>query len=279
MHLVNKLFLILFFFLLSYSVYGQDGLFEKRTFFITKALDNEDNSISIPFAHVYNESFRSSAISDTLGIIKIRANISDTLVITAVGYYPKLIVVNEMHLTSDYPVTTILKRRTYEIKEVSVHALGTYQQFKKKVENLDLAYTETEQLRIDLKEQSVKEAKDAFEKAKSEKLLATSPIERVTIATVPILSETERQIKQYNEMLKKEERKAIMYAKFNKVIVQKLTTLEEPELTDFFVYCDFDEEFLYVVSDYEVQEAIKEKYTLYLAMKEKQNGTKDTIAN
>jgi hypothetical protein len=144
---------------------------QKKSHFIAKAIDNEDNNIFIPFAHVYNESLRKSAISDTTGVIKIRANLNDTLVITAVGYYPKVIVLKNEQLNPTVPINTILKRKTYKIAEVSVHALGTYQQFLKKVENLDLPYTKEEQLRADLKEQSIAIAREAYTLASQKQLL------------------------------------------------------------------------------------------------------------
>lgn len=270
---MKKVHYILFFVLVSSTLFGQVNILNKRTYFTTKALDNEDNSIFIPFAHVFNESLRTSAISDTTGVIKIRANINDTLVITAVGYYPKVIVLNKEQINATEAINTILTRRTYEIQEVSVHALGTYLQFKKKVENLDLPYTKEEKLRADLKEISKSVGVESFEMAKAEMMLTTTPLPKISSAPFSIDLEKTR----YNEMLKKEERKAIIYAKFNKIVIKNITELEEPELTDFFVFCNFNEEFLFKATEYEVGEAIKNKFALFLAMMEEK--TKDTIAN
>lgn len=275
---MDKVITILALILFSCSIYGQDNLLKKRIYFTSKAIDNEDNNITIPFAHVFNESLHTSAISDTNGVLKIRANLSDTLVVTAVGYYPKVVILDKNKLNVNDTINTILKRRTYGIKEVSVHALGTYQQFKKKVENLDLPYTKAEELRAQLKEQSITIAKEAYTIASNKRMLEEHPND-IKIVGMPILSQQEKQLKKYKEILKKEERKAVIYAKFNKIVISELTKLEEPELTDFFVFCNFNEEFLFKATEYELGEAIKNKFAVYLAMKEETNETNDSVSD
>ncbi len=273
---MNKLISILFFFSISCSLFGQEELKNKRTYFTAKAIDNEDNKIYIPFAHVFNESLRTSAISDTSGVITIRANLNDTLVITAVGYYPKLIVVDKQQINPEFPIQTILERRTYNIQEVSVLALGTYQQFKTKVKNLDLPYTKAEKLRAELKEQCQAIAREAYAMASNERRLAEHPND-IRIIGTSIPSREDIQLKRYKEIIKQEARKEVIYSKFNKIIIKNITDLEEPELTDFYVFCNFNEEFLYDATDYEVGEAIKNKFAIYLAMREEKIN--DTIAN
>ena len=50
------------------------------------------DTIPVRFAHVHNESLRTASISDSSGYFSIHVSGNDSLVFSAIGYFPKLVI-------------------------------------------------------------------------------------------------------------------------------------------------------------------------------------------
>ncbi len=76
----------------------------------------------------------------------LQANPGDTLVLSAIGYYYRKIIVTDSLLAASMPVTFEVSPRAFEIGEAKIVALGTYDQFRQNFVNLDKPKTQTELL-------------------------------------------------------------------------------------------------------------------------------------
>ncbi len=255
---------ILFLSLLGCGIHlnGQDTIQQERFIFQGKLIGHQD-SLPVIFGHVFNESDRNSVITDTSGIFKIKVHSTDTLVVNAVGYYPKVIFISKPAGSNQDSVIS-MQQRLYEIAEVQVTALGSYRQFKENVLNLELTDTPEDRLRKDMTGYAYQAAKDI--KRQPSVAEQHNPIpEGIGVAT--IYTPYEKQLKNYNDFMKKETKRKVIYAKYNKSLIRDITKLEEPELTEFYAWLDLEEDWLIEASEYDIGEQVKNKYALYLAEK------------
>ncbi len=264
---------ILFFCVFVLQVFGQD--MGGDTIKLKGITIQANDSTPVAFTHIHNESRRTSSISDTAGRFKIIISGNDSLVFSAVGYYPKLVILNQK-LIADTILFVEMKERIYNIEEVSVFGVRTYQQLKQQVIKKELLKTQTEILRDTLVQLSKKVAKEAYEEAKTKKMLARESISQIPIASFPIYSKDEKERLKLKKIIEKEKIQQQVYEKFNKEIIAHLTGLKEPGLTDFFVYLDFSNKFVLKTSDYDIRKEIRRKFELYLEEK-KQHGSLDTV--
>ena len=113
------------------NVYCQQ---EPKKLFVIRAriIDNKDHH-AILYAQVINKNMRWGVISDTLGVFSLSANMTDTLYISAIGYYPTLIRVTDKLIRQIRIPEIPLEEQVYELDQMNVYSLGTYEQFKYKV--------------------------------------------------------------------------------------------------------------------------------------------------
>lgn len=264
---------ILLFIVLSIPIFGQNVVGDVAK--LKGKIVHANDSTPVPFAHIHNESLRTSSISDTSGNFSIFVSGTDSLVFSAMGYYPKLLILN-----NNIPVDTFLfvemQERIYEIEEVSVFGARSYQQFKQKVVNMEFSITKTEILKDTLVQLSKKVANEAYEEAKTKKMLARESISQIPIASIPIYSKDEKERMKLKKMIEKEKIQRHVHEKFNKEIIAQLTGLKEPVLTEFFVYLNFSNKFVLGASDYDIRKAIRRKFELYLKEKTP-HGSLDTV--
>lgn len=93
-----------------------------------KVIDNKSNPIG--FVTIVNISLNKATYSSVEGDFIIDASIGDTLIMTCLGFVEKEIIVTNSDL---YFMTVDLVERLYDIEQVVVYNLGTYQQFKNKI--------------------------------------------------------------------------------------------------------------------------------------------------
>lgn len=231
----------------------------------------QDNSTGthIPYAYIYNESMRKGYTADLSGKFIIPGSDGDTLVITAVGFYGKIVQVS-----SNMHVSISLTPCLYEIDEVKIFAFRDYHDFKDQFLALEIENTPARQLRDDLFAISRDVAADAETERMTKESLDRQPGEFVKKG-FPIYSREEKQMLNYAEVLKKEKRQRAIYEKYNRQIVFDITHLPEEELTDFMSFCNFSEEYLYQAGLYEILLKIEEKFREYIKMKE--NGSLEWI--
>lgn len=219
----------------------------------------------IAFVNIYNESRRQGFIADEKGGFLIPANPGDTLVFSALGYYPVVIFLNEAELGQERIIK--LKPQIYAIGEVSVRAFRNYEEFKKQFLALDLSETDRVKLRKSLVTASREAAAEGeYERIVKQRLEGPG----ILIYAIPIAS-SNGQGSELSAEFRREKRLRVIDEKFNREIIYKLTFLTEDEITEFIGFCSFSEDFLYEASEYEILVKIEEKFKEYKLWKE--NGS------
>lgn len=240
--------------------YGQ-LFFNKQNSIEGNIIDNSTKQ-KISFAHILNESKRNGAICNDDGGFRMAVDIGDTLIFSALGYLGKVLVVNDSMFQTALTINLI--PRVYEIGQVNIMGFRSYEDFKQKFIALELPKTQTDMLRDQLYSLSLEAAKQAEYEKSVEKALSN---DGATLASVPILSKEDKQRLHLKEILKQEDRQRVIDKKFNREIVAKLTELKDDELTEFLVFCNFSEQYLFEANQYDILETVLKKLELFKNMK------------
>jgi hypothetical protein len=227
-------------------------------------IDSLTNQV-IPYAQIFNESTRESTISSISGIFKIPGLKSDTLIITALGYYGKVWIVNPKNKTDIEKV--VLTRRIYEIEPVKINNISpSYKEFKKSF----LEAKPDQGLIIDGLPRAIPKLVPD--------LLDTNIISSTAFFLVhPVsyfyynFSKEEKEKRKVLYVKQEEKEQVVINQKFNRELVFKLTGLEGDDLTAFINYCNFSHKYLYNSTDYEIVEAIHRKFEEYQLLKLKEH--------
>jgi len=232
-----------------------------------KVIDDSTGQ-NVAFVHIFNESSQLGFIGNEKGEFRIPAKAGDTLVYSALGYFAKV----QFITAEDFKPGHIVKLtpRVYEIEEVRVRLFKDYDDFRRQFLALELPETSADRLRNNLTTQSRTAAKKAEYERQVKEILERPGIQLFS-ATIPILSREEKQLRNYAEIQKKEEHQRIIEKKYNRDIIHEITHLSEDEITEFMGFCNFDEEFLFEASEYEILVKIEDKFKEYRLWKE--NGS------
>ena len=217
---------------------------------------DEKSGDSVAYGNILNYSSHISNYSGANGEFVLEVNRGDTLVLSAVGYYYQKIIVTDSMLCAAVPANFVMRPRTYEISEARIIRLGTYDEFRQKFIHLDKQKTPTEVLAEDLADISHEVAKESFYNAQ-----ANQKLDGITLLTVPILTPEEKERIELARILEQEKVRDLVYKKFNPEIVKKVTGLKQDEdIVEFMIFCDFSDEYLLEISEYELMEHIALKY-------------------
>ncbi len=216
--------------------------------------DGQDGK-PIPYAHVLNLRFGKATVSDTLGFFTIPMRRSDTLLITAIGYEDIYFTLPSFWPANTYSGVLYAEEKVYNIEGVTVHGLGTYEQFKQKVLALDLSNDKT------LEVQSY-----------YNKLLTDEAIKYQKVAvgfSFSLRSPEERSLKKLQKVLEEQKIEEQVEAKYNKAIVSKLTGLKGKELENFMQYCQIPRDYILQSPEYDILARIKNAYENYKLLKKR----------
>jgi hypothetical protein len=226
-------------------------------------LIDHDSGKPVEYAYVFNFSRQINMFTDPAGEFTLEASSGDTLVLSAVGYFYKKMVVNDSLLQASVPVTLSLSPRAYELKEARIVSLGTWEEFRQRFINLNQPKTPTEKLAQNLAESSQKAAKEAYYQA-----MANGKLDGVTLLTVPILTRDEKERIALGKILDKEKVRNQIFKKFNPDVVRKVTGLtSDDEIIEFMIFCDFSDEYLLDVNEYDLMTQIAKRYETYKRIK------------
>jgi len=202
-------------------------------------------------ALVLNYSRRHSVYSDNNGIFGLEVSFGDTVVMSAVGYYYYRMVVNDSLLGAPVPVKFTFTPRAYEISEARIIGLGSYDDFRNRFIELQRPKTKLEILTENLSSISLVEAENAY----------SGPPAGLG---VPIRSPEEKERIRLKKILEKEQMKEQVYLKFNPELIKKLTGLsDDRDILDFMTFCDFSDEYLLEINEYDLADLIGLKLGLY----------------
>jgi len=212
------------------------------------------NGNEIPFAHVFNESERTWVHAKEDGHFSIWAGINDTIVVSAVGFEPKMIALTDSLLQKEF-IQIKLEPQIYEIGEATVTSLKTYSGFKQDILDLDLPTTALdsvgEELSTSSKEVALladyeREVDEIFDRTKG----------TLFVLEAPFRSKNEKDKRKLKKIQSKAEEQNIIHRKYNRKLVKQYTGLDEDKLDSFINFCNFNTEFILKSNEYEIAEAI-----------------------
>ncbi len=178
----------------------------------------------VSFAHVVNKTRMWGAISDTAGNFSIPMHRYDTLVVSAIGYDREEYLLPAYAGSSPFHTKIFLNERSYPIKEVEVHVLGTWKQFSEKLEGMRLPETKEEKLGREITTEAREIATDAYQIP--------------TGITFSLPSRYNASLQKLKELEAIEARQIILYRKYNREVIARTTGLEGKELDQFIIFCN-----------------------------------------
>jgi hypothetical protein len=237
-----------------------------------KVVDSETGK-SIEYGIVLNYSRHITMYSSVTGEFYLQAVAGDTLVLSAIGYYYKKIIITDSLLSASMPVPFSIDPRTFEIGEAKIVPLGTYDQFRENFVNLDKPKTQTEQLADRLSDWSQKAGREGYD-------LYQQNRERngISLLTVPIRSREDRERIALTKIMEKEKVRNSIYQKFNPEVIKNVTGMtEDHEIVEFMVFCDFDDQYMLDVNQYTLMEQIALKYELFKKKKRAEQSGENPV--
>ena len=209
----------------------------------------------IPYAHIINPKFKRAVVSDTLGFFTIPMRKTDTLLITAIGYEDTRFALPGFWPSNHYSGVIYVKEKIYLIEGVTVHGLGTYEQFKQKV------------LSLDLSKDKVIRMQNYYDKLLTEEAIKYQKV--TTGFSFSLRTPEERSLRKLAKVQAEQKIQDIIDSKFNKAMISKLTGLQGAELDKFMHYCQLPEDFILNASEYDILLRVKELYENYKLLQDK----------
>jgi hypothetical protein len=241
----------------SINVYSQQGSIKG------KVIDSGTGK-AVEYAYILNYSLHKSIYSNTNGEFYLNARQGDTLVMYGVGYYYLKIIVDDKMLGTQYVTAFELRQQAYELSEARIIGMGTYDDFRQQFLALNQPKTKTDILSEYIAEVSRTAAVEAYEKAKAEQRL-----NGITFVSVPILTPEEKERIKLAGIINKEKVRDQIYQKYNPVVVKKITGLsDDDEIIEFMVYCNFPDNYLLGVTEYDLMTRITLKYEMFKRKKQ-----------
>lgn len=220
----------------------------------------KENNLPVAMAHVINIDRHRGVFADTLGYFNIWVNPGDTLNISAIGYNYFDYVVNGF--LKDTLITIELSGRSYEIPEASISYLGTYKEFEYKVVNLKLP-------EINFNPQLDK----VFNHVDRAPLVVKPAITSPASLIYSMFSKEAKDIKKYLELEEEEKVKDKVSERYNENIIRNITGLEREEALEFMEFCNFQDEYILSIDDYNLYSEILLRFEAFKKTEEDSTKT------
>jgi hypothetical protein len=268
---VRKFYRILLLFITCLPV--NPGILSAQSGPLRGRIVDEESGKSVEYGIILNYSRHSTLYSSPTGEFFLQASPGDTLVLSAIGYYYRKIIVSDSLLSSSQTVTFKISPRAFEIGEAKIVALGTYDQFRQNFVNLDKPKTKTEVLSEQITEWSQQAGREGYDKYQQNRQR-----DGVTLIAVPIRSRDERERIALAQIEEKENFRNRIYQKFNPEVIKKVTGMtEDHEIIEFMVFCDFDDQYVLDVNEYTLMEQIALRYELFMKKKRAEQSVESPV--
>ena len=227
-----KLILIYFFtinFLISsIVVYGQEDAF----IYSGKILDEDFQPIG--GAYIKNMRTDKFAITDTVGQFSIPCAQEDSLIISAMGYALKIVLIDPQT-----PLITILKRLYFQLDEVIVFEFKEWEAFKEAFLELDLPKQEVNVSGLPAPTRinpiPIKYRSDHFTRGKPHPLnYVLNPASAINYWT----NNNEKQKRIMLQKLNQEKKERVYWQVMQQDSIQSFIPIKDPLCADFIVYCN-----------------------------------------
>lgn len=248
---MKQAIVIILLLLFTIAAIAQQGQEERKS--VHFQLIDATNGKPVALAHVINKRMKKGIIADMQGFFIIPIGVTDTLIISALGYH-EMRIPSWGQFSSDslyYPIR--LTPRSYQIREVRITRFGSYQRFVKEVTAMELPKSEQEVLQ----EKLDKYFREQISRLDLKNL--PNPLGGFSFGT----DWTSKQQAKLKVKVEEERRWDVVLSKYSVDVVHNLTGLTGLEAIRFMEYCDFTEGFILLASDYEVQKLILDKFEKY----------------
>ena len=231
------------------------------------------NGQPVEYAYVLNFSLQRQIYCNSKGEFQLNARAGDTLVVYAVGYLYKKILVQDSMMNRQ-PVSFLLTQQSHELNEARIVALGTYEEFRRRFIALDKPKTEIENLNAYMADISKSVAVEAYTEAKARQTLQNG----VTFLSAPIYTPEELERLKLAKIIEDEQVRDQVYHKFNPRVVKEITGLKEDnEIIEFMLFCKFTDAYLLEVNEYDLASRIALKFKLFMKQKEDEKMMKNPL--
>lgn len=253
---MRKSFLFLFplfyiFFLFSLHSYSQN---------LKLQISDLSSFVPLKTAYVYNYNQTIYAFSNAEGLVTIKANINDTLIITKSTYKQEFLIVNSQHLNSETPIEILMVQKAILLSEVKVIALNkTYEGFKKDVVTMKDPY-----MKIDGIEMTQQDRINAEYLNKGPNVFRNTAFASPITYLYSMFNKKEKRKRLANELFENQSEVDKIPQKYNRKIVSEITGLEGESLLEFMTYCRFSYYDIALWTEDQIITAIKEKYYSYI---------------
>jgi hypothetical protein len=215
------------------------------------------NKKNVSYAHVVNQTRASGTISDSLGVFIIRSSAGDTLFISAMGY--QFDIIHVPGATTDTSFVINLIPRAYMLPEVVIHELNTYEKFKERFVEIQL---DADDIHIPgiphLKPRTIPKLQDT-NFIRNPMFALSSPISFLYYN----LSRKEKNRRKYNELIKQDQIREKAEKRIDTAAIMRITGLPRSEVEDFILFCEFNPTMMMAMTDYELYQYIRRKYSEY----------------
>jgi hypothetical protein len=214
----------------------------------------------VSYTFILNRSRKTSLSCDTSGYFRISASREDTLIVSRIGFYQKMVVVSDSILRLHKILTIGLFEKAYDLKTVNIIGLGTYQQFKRQIVTMKLP---VDSFQIN----------PAITKAFKQKVVILQPQMAIPIMSPVTLlynafSKEGKSLRKLAKENEKDHQVQSYKGKYSPEIVSQLTGLKELELEKFMKYCNLDINFISSSNEYDIAERVLILYKQYCEEKE-----------
>lgn len=206
----------------------------------------------VDFAHVINRNTEKAVITKEDGSFCIRVSRMDTILIKTLRYQTDTIVMYDSLLASTEKYIAELTERSYPISEVRIYPYRSYEEFKRAFRNHD-----PDPVGLNPEpEESVPMLEDD-DYLKSPGFMLNSPISFLYYQ----FSHEEKDKRKARKLYQEEKNNRIIEKKYNRDIIKQMTGLKrEKKITEFILFCQFDQSFLMHATEYEILRQIQACY-------------------
>ncbi len=249
-------------FLWSLSLNAQD-----QSLLLAGKVIDADSLRPLPSVHIYILNGEDGTITNKNGFFSIRMNPSDTLIFSAVSYQTRQYVLPDSLKEGNPFIEIALTLRPVQLKEVVVYGQLNPAAVRRYLDNIKNKKRQDNPPDIQRKVPSA-EPKTVPKGRKHTVGLGSSleggaALEGVLTGLANLFNKRAQQQKRINKLLeaRKNQEAQIAYqefikSKFNEKLVAEATGLEGKRLLLFLEYCNFNSEFIYSATEYELLEAI-----------------------
>ena len=219
----------------------------------------------VEMAHIINLTQRDGTIADMLGYFKLKVRIGDTITVASLGYFSQKIF-NWGQFKKDSTYNTIkLQPRSYHLKELKFTWFSTYDKFVRGITDLKLPETK-EELQLN-------KINEYFNRTIRKMALLNLPQQTSGFSFGK--DWLAKQNEKLEERLERERLRRQIERKYSAGIVSALTGLKGNEIFWFMEYCAFTDDYLLTATDYDIRQAVLEKFKIYNPSKKSDDlGTK-----